>query len=254
MAETYNQDGYAQGYPPGIERHFWHVARNDIVYRWLCKVLEDGDLVMDVGCGTGLVVNDLKSRQLNIRGVELGPAPVMPGLEDDVQTWTDLFDLDEGLKGQIKAILLLDVIEHMQHRREFIHRIYSELPNCRLVLITVPARMEIWSEFDDYWGHHLRFNRPGLEGDIAAAGFKVDKTSYFFHWIYLSSLLFRLLRVKRDNAFQPIPATGLKASCHRLLGLFTCLESRLLPGWLPGSSIISLATREGPVSTVKPGE
>ena len=243
MAETYNQTGYTEGYPPGIERHFWNIARNDLVYRWLQPRLKQGELVMDVGCGTGIVVSDLKSRGLNIQGVELGPAPITPGLESDIRTDTNLFDLDEALKHEIRTVLLLDVIEHMQERREFLQRIHRELPNCHTVLVTVPARMEIWSEYDKYWGHHLRFDRPGLGRDIAAGGYTVNKSAYFFHWIYFVSLVLRVFGLAKSTDFQPIAERGIKAFFHRLLGSLTRLESRLLPGWFPGSSIICLASR-----------
>lgn len=249
MTETYNQSGYSEGYPPGIEHHFWNIARNDLIYRWLKPRLQENELVMDVGCGKGIVVSDFKSRGLNIQGVELGPAPVMPGLENDVRTETDLFDLDPALKNDIRAVLLLDVLEHMQDRHAFLQSIYRELPNCHTILVTVPARMEIWSEYDRHWGHHLRFDRPGVASDLAAGGYRADKNAYFFQWIYLSSLLFRLLRISKSTDFQAIKRGGFKAFCHRLLGLFTCLESRLMPGWLAGSSIICVASRNDNTAT-----
>jgi SAM-dependent methyltransferase len=242
VAEIFDESGYAECYPPGIERHFWNIARNDMVYRWLNPVLAADDLVMDVGCGTGIVVEDLLSRGVNIRGIELGTAPIKPGLESHVQVETDLFELDETLKSQIKVILLLDVIEHMRDRTKFLQRIHRELPNCRHLLITVPSRMEIWSDYDEYWGHHLRFDQPGLIADLDEGGFAPTRTAYFFHWVYLSSLLMKALGMSKGTNFQPIADSGFKALCHRLLGSITCLESRLIPGWLPGSSIISIAS------------
>ena len=249
MTETFNQSGYTEGYPFGIEQHFWNIARNDLVYRWLQPRLKEHELVMDVGCGTGIVVNDLKSRGLHMQGVELGPAPIMPGLTADVRTETNVFDLDPELKNEIRAVLLLDVIEHMQERREFLQKIYWELPNCHTLLVTVPARMEIWSEYDRYWGHHLRFDRHGLENDLVAAGYSIDKNAYFFHWVYVSSLLLKLLRISKSNEFKAIKRGGFKAFCHRILGLFTCLESRLIPGAIAGSSIICVASRKDNAAT-----
>ena len=244
MDETFSHDMYSIAYPPGIERHFWNIARNDQIYRWLKPYLHEDDLIMDVGCGTGIVVQDLKSRGMNIRGVELGLAPIIKGMESDVQTGTDLFALDDSLKHIVKAVLLLDVLEHIEHRIQFLARIYREMPNCRLLVVTVPARREIWSQYDEHWGHHLRYDRPGLQSDLAESGFAAKKTSYFFHWTYLASLLMKLCGVERSTDFQPIKAAGPKAFCHRMLGLFTCWESRLVPGWVPGSSIISIASRK----------
>ncbi|MEP1471047.1 MAG: methyltransferase domain-containing protein [Halieaceae bacterium] len=244
MTEIFSKEGFSEAYPAGIERHFWHIARCDLIYRWISSELDPGDLVMDVGCGTGIVVNALKKKSLNIRGVEMGMASVMPEVISEVRTGANLFDLDENIKSQIRAVLLLDVLEHMQNRREFIERIYRDLPNCRLVLVTVPARMEVWSSYDEYWGHYLRYDRSVLEAEIASGGFAVKKTSYFFHWIYLTSLLFKAIGLSKSTEFQPIAETGVKATFHRLVGWLSSWESRLMPGFVAGSSIICVASRD----------
>ncbi len=244
MAEVYQQEDYSSGYPEGIELHFWHRARNDLIYRWLSPQLASGELVMDVGCGIGLVVADLRSRGINARGVELGEATAFPGAGDHVRSGCDLFDLPAGEREQIRAILLLDVIEHMADRRNFLQKIGRACPNCELLLVTVPARSELWSSFDEHWGHHLRYNRPQLREDLAAAGFAARKTGYFFHWLYLVSLAMKALRIPRGNQFRPIHRGSLKALLHRLLAAFSRLENRILPGALAGSSIACIARRK----------
>ncbi len=243
MSEVYGPSGYIEGYPEGIERHFWHISRNDIVYRWLAPRLKAEDLVMDVGCGTGHVVREFRSRGMKIQGVEMGSPPISPGAEAAIHTQKDLFDLDPELKRRINAVLLLDVIEHMADRREFLRRLFEELPNCRQILITVPARMELWSDYDEYWGHHLRYDRQGLEADLVDSGFAPRKISYFFHWLYLASRVMGWLRIPKRTDFKPVKPGSLKASFHRILGLVTRLESRLVPGSLAGSSLICIADR-----------
>jgi 2-polyprenyl-3-methyl-5-hydroxy-6-metoxy-1,4-benzoquinol methylase len=244
MTEAYNTDEYAQGYPEGIELHFWHRARNDILYRQLSPQLEPDELVMDVGCGTGIVVSSLRQRGLNARGVELGPAPIAEDMAAHIRTGTDLFELDADTRNAVKVVLLLDVIEHVQERRQFLARIARELPNCRLLLITVPARMEIWSSFDEYWGHHLRYDRPGLEAELQGSGFTPRRTRYFFHWLYLASLARKLVPIERSPQFQPIAADSPTTLVHRLLAWFSRWEATLLPGPLVGSSLLCLAERE----------
>ncbi|MEH6592409.1 MAG: methyltransferase domain-containing protein [Halioglobus sp.] len=243
MAEVYDRDGYSAGYPEGIEQHFWNRARNSLVYRWLQPHLEEGELVMDVGCGIGLVVADLRSRGINARGVEQGAAPVFPGLEDQVQTACDLFELAPELKAEIRVIMLLDVIEHMQDSGEFLRQIASELPNCQTLLVTVPARMELWSDYDEHWGHHLRYNRAQLRAELAASGFAPVRTAYFFHWLYLVSLLMKILRIPKGTEFTAIRPGSPGALLHRVLGWVTRLENRLVPGVLVGSSLACIAKR-----------
>ena len=97
-------------------------------------------------------------------------------------------------------MLLLDVFEHIKDRRQYLQQIYRELPNCRQLVITVPARMELWSGYDEHWGHHLRYDRPGLEAELSESGFAPEKTAYFFHWVYLASLHNGAARLCQKNA------------------------------------------------------
>ena len=246
--EIFTHDEYREVYPEGIELHFWNLARNDLVYRWLRPHVREGDLVMDVGCGTGLTVAYLAQRGCNARGVEMGDAPVVSGMEHRVTTRCDLFALDGETRGQIRAVLLLDVIEHIADRGQLLQRIYRELPNCRTVLATVPARREIWSSYDEHWGHHLRYDRPQLRAELQAAGFTPQRTAYFFNWLYLVSLLMKLLHIPKSTQFNPIRPGSFNALLHRALGWLTSVENRLVPGAIAGSSLACIAHRadQGP--------
>jgi SAM-dependent methyltransferase len=242
-SEVFASSDYERVYPAGIENHYWNAARNELIYRTLKPQLLVGDLVMDVGCGTGISVDYLRSKGLDVLGVEKGAAPVIQGVDAYVSTETDLFDLDESLKQKITVVLLLDVLEHIGSRQDFLRNLAEQLPNCRLILLTVPARAELWSAYDEYWGHYLRYDRPTLEGELRESGWKPQVCFYFFNWIYLASLLLGWLGIGKSTHFNPIGGNGLSSLFHRLLGGVTKLESRLMPGFIPGSSIACLALR-----------
>lgn len=241
--EIFTRDEYREVYPDGIELHFWNLARNDLIYHWLRPGLQADELVMDVGCGTGLVVADLVARGCNARGVELGAAPVIQGLEDRVSTHCDLFALDQETRERIRVVLLLDVLEHIGDRVNFLRQLHRDLPNCHTLLITVPARRELWSDYDKHWGHYLRYNRPQLRDELSAAGFKPERCAYFFNWLYLASLLMKTLRIGKGTSFSPIRRGSPVALFHRLLGWATQLETRLVPGMVAGSSLACIARR-----------
>jgi hypothetical protein len=47
------------------------------------------------------------------------------------------------------AILLRDVVEHIEDAGTFLRDLLRAFPNARHVLIAVPARMELWSNYDE---------------------------------------------------------------------------------------------------------
>ena len=243
MGKPYTADEYALGYPDGIEGHFWNIARHDALLRALRKLRIEDQLIMDVGCGVGISTRYLHDQGFNIRGIEQGDAPVPEAARGYITTGQDLFELPPAIKQDTKCVLLLDVLEHMTERERFLMELHRQLPNCQYLVVTVPARRELWSDFDRFWGHQLRYDRPTIAGELSRSGYRVLANSYYFHLVYLAGLLLKATRISRNNAFSS-PRSSLPLNLlHRLLGLYGRLENRLVPGFLPGSSILCIATR-----------
>ncbi|MCZ6830440.1 MAG: class I SAM-dependent methyltransferase [Gammaproteobacteria bacterium] len=243
MAETYTAQEYALGYPDGIETHFWHIARHHALLRALKTLRIKDQLILDVGCGVGITTRFLHDQGFNIRGIEQGDAPVPEPSRTYITTRQDLFDMTAAQKQDVTCVLLLDVLEHMADREGFLTELQRQLPNCQTLVLTVPARRELWGEFDRFWGHQLRYDRPTLAGELSRCGFTVQRISYYFHLVYLAGLLLKTLRVNRSKAFSSPRKSWPLSLLHRLLGLYGRLENRLIPGFIPGSSILCVATR-----------
>jgi 2-polyprenyl-3-methyl-5-hydroxy-6-metoxy-1,4-benzoquinol methylase len=244
MAETYTTQEYALGYPDGIETHFWHIARHHALLRALRRLEIADQLIMDVGCGMGITTRFLRDHGFNIRGIEQGDAPIPEASRSFITTRQDLFELSAEQKQEISCVLLLDVLEHIVDRDAFLVEIQRQLPNCRYLLVTVPARQELWGEFDRFWGHQLRYDRPTLAGELGRSGFTVHSNRYYFHLVYLAGLLLKILGVNRRASFNS-PRRSWPLRClHQLLGRYGRLENRVIPGFVPGSSILCVAIRK----------
>ena len=85
--------------------------------------------------------------------------------------------------------MLLDVIEHIEDDREFLRTIRSAFSNCQCVIVTVPARPEAWSEWDEYYGHFRRYSPETLRKTLSAIGGCVY-VRYFFRSLYLAGLAY----------------------------------------------------------------
>lgn len=232
----FEAEQYELAYPDGAEHHWWHVARNEIVYL-ACKRANAG-IVLDVGCGRGIVVQSLRARNIEASGVELGPAKPLPGIEKYLRVETNALELPLVERERITTILLLDVIEHVSDPVTFIRQLIDAFPNLANVIVTVPARPELWSNHDEFYGHHLRYTMPAIAKLADALHARCTWRSYFFRPLYPMLWLAARLKLKRNVALTAPPAWT--RWLHKALAKALVLEYRLLPRGVAGTSIIAV--------------
>jgi SAM-dependent methyltransferase len=231
---------YAEAYPPGIRRSYWHVARNRILWRKLRGRLGPASQVVDIGCGPGVVVQFLRERGVACFGADMGvPVPEVAGLAPYLFLGQDAFALPTDFRERTDVLLLMDVLEHLPEPAEFLMECGRAFPNASTVCITLPACMEIWSNYDTHFGHFRRYTRGAVAELAASAGFNVADCGYAFHALYAAARVANLLNVERATELRA-PSLTL---AHALLGSLFDLEHRLLPASLKGSSVVALLTR-----------
>jgi SAM-dependent methyltransferase len=249
MDEAASRDGsgftaseYASAYADGMEHSFWNRARNRVIERRVRRALAvAAGRVLDVGCGRGIVVDHLRRSGIDCVGAEISQAPP---LNADVAPYLrlgcDIADLPADLTREVRVALLLDVLEHLPEPNAFLHRCRRTLPGLRALVITLPARQELWSNYDEHYGHFQRHRLEDLPGLLAGLPVRRLETSYFFHGLYLPLRILTWMGRKRSPEFRP-PGRGLAGALHRAIGGVFSLEDRLVPRRLPGTSLIALA-------------
>jgi SAM-dependent methyltransferase len=233
---AYTADQYDENYPPGIEQYFWHVARNTIIARSLKQSGMGGWPLLEIGCGRGIIVEYLRRRGTDCVGCELAAAPVPDHLRTVVLDRTDFADLPAEQRGRIHGVLLCDVIEHLPDPVAFLRRVRGALPALEGVVVTVPARQELWSEWDRHYGHFRRYDLASLRATLNAAGFKPLCARYFFHSLYVPAFVLRGGKV-RSTCVKAPSLTWL----HAIAGAAFQVEEKILPSVLPGTSAIVTA-------------
>lgn len=226
---------YDDAYTPGIERHFWHRARNAIVTGTLYRTGMAAGSLLEIGCGTSIVVDHLRRNGVDCIGCDLADAPISDRLRDVVFTGTDFRTLPAATRQKIDGVLLCDVLEHLPDAGLFLSEIRAAFPGLRRVLVTVPARQELWSVWDDHYGHYRRYDRHSLHADLSRGGLQPIWVCYFFHALYGALYFAR----QRRSANLAAPRWSLP---HWLLGAGFWSEYRLLPASVPGTSLIAVAS------------
>jgi hypothetical protein len=236
MKSTFSEDQYDLAYPDGIEYHWWNMARSGIVASVIAEHSNPGANILEIGAGRGVAVKHLRARGLPCFGVELAAVASMAGLETYVQTGVAAEDLPLLERQGYNTLLLLDVIEHLPDPAEFIAGLRQAFPQLSSLVITVPAGPKLWSNYDEFYGHHRRYTLAMLDELADELGCAYQSSSFFFHVPYLPARLLCLLGVKRS--VQLAAPRGPVKLIHKLLAGLMRLEYLCLPGRLKGSSAV----------------
>lgn len=232
-------------YPPGIENHYWSVARSAIICREIRRHRWTDLKWIEVGCGRGIVLQALRHAGVDVVGAELAAVPPPEELMAHVFCGQDAGELPEQVRNTFGGVMLLDVIEHIANPVEFLTGLLNRLPNVRAALITVPAHQELWSNYDEFYGHHRRYDRSTLAETVSASGLRPVRLSHFFHALYPPARL--LVRAGGHRPVKVSAPSGLWKPLHALLGAAFVVESVVLPDHWPGTSLMCAARRDSAV-------
>ncbi|MBL7714599.1 MAG: class I SAM-dependent methyltransferase [Bdellovibrionales bacterium] len=237
-SNLYSIENYAEGYPDGIQFHYWQQARNQILVQVLGEIPGGPGRIFEIGCGRGFNIQYLRDHGLDCTGSELAPAPILPEVAAFAVSSQDVFELPADRRAGIQTVLLLDVIEHIQDAPGFLEKVRHAFPDLLNLILMVPARSEIWSNHDEHYGHFRRYDLALLKQNAEAAGFVEKSSGYLFRILYLAARILLKVQKKRDVLIRaPSPAVRW---LHSVIARILVLESRLLPGFLYGSSAIGI--------------
>lgn len=229
---------YAAVYPAGIERHYWIHARNRIVHRLLRQSMrETKGPVLEIGCGPGLVTDYMRQRGIECRGCDISIAkPCNQRITDYLEFGVDACELPADFRSSVNYLMMLDVLEHIERPAEFLSRCCGHFPNVRSILITVPARMEVWSNYDVHFRHYKRYDHQSIHELYHPSEFSLRDQGYFFHALYPPA---RLINLTKTNRKTKLSAPGF-AWPHKLVGLAFVIEQIVVPRWVPGTSLFCI--------------
>lgn len=159
-----NTDEYAN--LARVERdHWYYVGKRALVQAWIARVRPLGrrDVLLDCGAGTGRFAAELDARcrvlVLDDHDAALQllrarfPADQVLALADDRIPLTD---------GSVDCVTALDVLEHVPDDRAVVRDFHRVLKPGGVAVITVPASMALWSDWDEALHHFRRYDRRGL--------------------------------------------------------------------------------------------
>jgi SAM-dependent methyltransferase len=240
----FNSEQYDGVYPDGIENHYWTLARNRMICEAALSTMPDRKgTVMDVGCGRGITIDYLRRRGLAVFGCDLGQArPICPEIAPYLRHGVDATTLPLEERSRARTLMLLDVLEHVPQPAELVRGLWAAFPAAESLIITVPARQEIWTNYDEFNGHFLRYDFTTAHRLFPADLFDVRRMTYLFHLLYPAAKVLKGMGKKRQESIHP--PKGPLRTVHAALAAYFVAESKLLPSSLPGTSLMLILRRK----------
>jgi SAM-dependent methyltransferase len=157
------------------DRHFWFRSRNRCIANALRSLPDFAAIrdVLEVGCGTGVVLAHLQ--RLFPAGRVVGMDLFEEGLNFARRRFQgtlirgDIFET--SFAQPFDLIGAFDVIEHLDEDENLLNRFWQLLRPGGHLILTVPAHLSLWSYFDEVAGHRRRYSPLELKRKLARAGF-----------------------------------------------------------------------------------
>jgi SAM-dependent methyltransferase len=225
-------------------RHWYFRGRLAVLLGVLERVLPGLPCrLLEIGCGTGNVLHAL-GRFGQAVGIERDPGLRAVGHAAGLDIRPGALPHDLPVPdGWADAVLLLDVIEHLDDDLESLRAVRRTLRPGGVLVVTVPAYAWLWSGHDVALGHRRRYTAGALRLVVAEAGFRVRHVGYF------NTVLFPAIASVRLGK-RLVGAGGHDLHCpsepvNRVLERLFALERHLAlrPGLPFGSSVLAVAHR-----------
>ena len=219
-----------------LEQHYWwFVGVRAIVERLLAKAGKRGSLgrVLDVGCGTGALLESLRARATEIWGVDMAPEALR-------------FCAERGLRcvaladamavpfpsGHFDVVTAIGIVEHLDDDQAFLSEMKRLLRSGGVLVILTSSFPWLWSMHDVANRHRRRYYLRGFRSKVARAGFQTIRMSHM-NFLLFPALAPALLLHRRFFGVESKSPRRIMPTPPRVInGILTAilkLEARLIP-------------------------
>lgn len=163
------------------ENYWWHVAKRKLVTEILTTEFPPPGLVIEGGIGSARNLLEFSRLGYEVTGFDLMQEAVEHGRSRGLEN-VFVHELSQPwpvAPASAKAVLLLDVMEHMEDPIELLKNAAETLTEDGGIIITVPAYPMLYSDWDRKLGHFCRYTKSKFRQNAEQAGLKVK---WVTHW------------------------------------------------------------------------
>lgn len=176
--------------------YWWHVGKLKILEALIrfCRLPQNAQ-ILDVGCGTGIVIQFLQKFG-SPEGIDIS--------EDAVRFCqkrrTNKVGVGNALSlpyrdKSFNLVVAADLLEHIEDDVKAIQQMRRVLKKGGFLIVTVPAHKFLWSEHDEALGHRRRYTRNELLTKLKTVGFEIKRINYSVFFAFPIIFIYRTLQV-----------------------------------------------------------
>jgi SAM-dependent methyltransferase len=186
--------------------NFWFCARNDLIVWALGKYGASVSSFMEIGCGTGFVLQGISCHfpKMRIVGSEIYPEGIAYAADRIAGgEFMQMDARDIPFVNEFDAIGAFDVLEHICEDEAVLEQIYRALKPYGVLLLTIPQHRWLWSWLDDYSCHVRRYTALDLHDKLVRAGFSITRSTSFVTVLLPLMFLSRLKQRGKGKSYDP---------------------------------------------------
>jgi 2-polyprenyl-3-methyl-5-hydroxy-6-metoxy-1,4-benzoquinol methylase len=182
-----------------VRRHPWWHARAKLALAVLSQhTIRPPAQIMDVGCGWGINIKALEEAGYAVSGLDIS-RQILECIDEPPRRLFEA-DLNQALPPDVgvnDAVLALDVIEHLDDDQNATRQFARLLRPGGIAVVSVPARPDLFSEFDQIQGHRRRYVPETLLAAFRDSTLEVKRIFWWGQWMV--PLLTRRKKTPRSN-------------------------------------------------------
>jgi SAM-dependent methyltransferase len=193
------------------EHHWWYRGRRAIVCGEIDRLrLPDGAVVLDAGCGSGRMLEELTAYG-EVAGIELDPdAAALAASRGVADVRVGRLEELPWAEARFDLITCLDVIEHTPDDVGTLAELRRVSKPGGWLVVTVPAYQALWSLHDVANHHYRRYGRRSLRQAAGEAGWSLGRLTSFNSVLLAPAAAIRLAQRRRavDEDYTPEVSLG----------------------------------------------